>query len=247
MPPQLETISACQLYPCGSNAVCRESSGGSTCTCLPDYYGNPYEGCRPECLINSDCLLDKTCIRNKCQDSCPGTCGQNTMCQVINHLPTCTCIPGYSGNPFQYCSLIQDQCKLIVGICYQSITDLQVLIKNTLLLFPLVIQDLNDPCNLSPCGPNSQCHNNNSLAICSCLPTFVGSPPICRPECTVSSECQVNLACINQKCVDPCQGICGIGAQCRTIFHSPHCSCNPGQTGDPFVKCFEITRELIIT
>jgi hypothetical protein len=33
-------------------------------------------------------------------------CGINAKCQVINHLPTCTCLPGYRGDPFSACSLI---------------------------------------------------------------------------------------------------------------------------------------------
>lgn len=66
--------------------------------------GNPYEGCRPECILNSDCTSNLACIRTKCQNPCPGTCGQNTICNVINHLPACICIPGYTGDPFQYCT-----------------------------------------------------------------------------------------------------------------------------------------------
>lgn len=233
-------ISACQRYPCGTNAVCRESAGSSTCTCLPDYYGNPYEGCRPECLINSDCPFDRTCIRNKCQDSCPGSCGQNTMCQVINHSPDCQCITGYSGNPYQYCTMIREKRK-----CLNNVKCIfRMINKNIFFLFQLAIVGTSDPCNPSPCGPNSQCRNSNGQAICSCLPTFMGSPPGCRPECTVSSECAVNRACVNQKCVDPCEGICGIDAQCRTVYHSPICSCNPGQTGDPFVRCIDVVCKL---
>lgn len=68
----------------------------------------------------------------------------------------------------------------------------------------------------------------------------MGSPPSCRPECVVSSECPTNRACVNQKCADPCPGICGQNARCETINHSPICSCNQRYTGDPFVRCFEI-------
>lgn len=99
----------CVPSPCGANAVCREQNGAGSCTCLPDYIGNPYEGCRPECVYNTDCPSNKACIRNKCQDPCPGTCGQNANCRVMNHLPSCTCIPGYTGDPFRYCSLIVQQ------------------------------------------------------------------------------------------------------------------------------------------
>lgn len=99
-------------------------------------------------------------------------------------------------------------------------------------------QDEPDVCAPSPCGPSSQCQNVNGQAVCSCLPQYVGTPPNCRPECVVNSECNTNLACISQKCKDPCPGVCGRNAQCRVIHHSPICSCAGGLTGDPFVYCF---------
>ena len=102
-----------------------------------------------------------------------------------------------------------------------------------------------DPCSPSPCGLNSQCRASNGQAICSCSPTFLGSPPMCRPECTISTDCTTNRACKNRKCVDPCPGICGINARCEPINHSPICSCNVGYTGDPFVRCFKVTSEYL--
>lgn len=38
-------------------------------------------------------------------DPCPGTCGFNARCQVINHNPICSCNPGYNGDPFVRCNL----------------------------------------------------------------------------------------------------------------------------------------------
>lgn len=99
-----EISTPCIPSPCGSNAICKERNGAGSCTCTPDYIGNPYEGCRPECVLNSDCPTNKACIRNKCEDPCPGTCGPNAACQVISHLPTCTCLEGYTGNPFTACT-----------------------------------------------------------------------------------------------------------------------------------------------
>ena len=196
--------------------MCRTRNDAGSCVCLPDYFGNPYEGCRPECVINTDCPSNKACIRNHCQDPCPGTCGQNAECQVVNHLPSCTCRPGFTGDPFRYCSPppIQHIEPVVINVCSPS-----------------------------PCGPNSQCREVNGQAVCSCLPTYIGSPPGCRPECVVSSECPQNKACVNQKCVDPCPGTCGQNAQCTVINHSPICSCISGYTGDPFVICRPIPRK----
>lgn len=99
-----------------------------------------------------------------------------------------------------------------------------------------------NPCTPSPCGPNSQCRVINEQAVCSCVPGFIGSPPTCRPECITSSECSLNQACVNQKCIDPCPGTCGIATVCQVVNHNPICACLPGLTGDPFTRCTEIRK-----
>lgn len=106
-----------------------------------------------------------------------------------------------------------------------------------------------DPCQPSPCGPFSQCQVVGDSPACSCLPEYKGSPPNCRPECASNSECPSHLACINQKCVDPCPGTCGSNANCHVISHTPNCICAPGYTGDPFRMCTQpkskLTRNLL--
>lgn len=96
----------CNPSPCGSNAICRELNGAGSCTCLPEYIGDPYTGCRPECVMNTDCPRTKACINNKCTNPCPGTCGLNAECTVNKHTPICNCLPGYTGNPLQSCHLL---------------------------------------------------------------------------------------------------------------------------------------------
>lgn len=98
---------------------------------------------------------------------------------------------------------------------------------------------MTNPCNPSPCGPNSQCREVNEQAVCTCILGFVGIPPTCRPECVVSTDCGPTEACINQKCNNPCIGSCGIRAICQVVNHNPICSCPVTMTGDPFVKCIE--------
>ena len=95
-------------------------------------------------------------------------------------------------------------------------------------------------CAPSPCGPNAVCTVEYSREKCTCLPGFVGRPPLCRPECVINSECPSNLACIQQKCKDPCRGACGIRAQCVTVNHNAICSCPLGLAGDPFSQCIEL-------
>lgn len=98
-------IQPCVPNPCGANAVCQERNNAGSCTCVTGYFGNPYEGCRPECVINSDCSENRACINNKCQDPCPGLCGIRAECQMINHVPNCACLSGYFGNPYDKCIL----------------------------------------------------------------------------------------------------------------------------------------------
>ena len=76
------------------------------CACLPDYFGNPYTGCQPECTINAQCDFDKSCQNLKCIDPCPGTCGRGAECTVVNHNPLCTCPRGYTGDAFTRCTQI---------------------------------------------------------------------------------------------------------------------------------------------
>lgn len=93
----------CIPSPCGINAKC--SNG--ICSCLPEYQGDPYYMCRPECILNSECARDKACVRSKCVDPCPGTCGQGALCDVNNHIPMCSCPPGQTGNAFIACRIIE--------------------------------------------------------------------------------------------------------------------------------------------
>lgn len=96
-----------------------------------------------------------------------------------------------------------------------------------------------NPCQPSPCGPNSRCllPNNAVTPSCLCNSGFVGSPPNCRPECINNDECGLSLACINQKCRDPCQGSCGANSECHVVNHTPMCNCIRGYIGDPFIEC----------
>lgn len=94
-----------------------------------------------------------------------------------------------------------------------------------------------DPCQPSPCGPYSQCRVINEHGVCSCQLGYIGTPPNCRPECMVSTDCPQDKSCINQKCRDPCPGTCGVNARCQVLNHNPICSCQNGFTGDPFVSC----------
>lgn len=130
--------------------------------------------------------------------------------QVVNHNPICRCPPSFEGDPFVHCSKIRKPPR-----------------------------PPRDPCvPHPPCGPYSNCHPVNDRAVCSCQEGYFGYPPNCRPECVVDSDCRSNRhRCVQEKCVDPCDGACGANARCDVIDRNVICSCLPGHTGDPFRGC----------
>lgn len=124
---------------------------------------------------------------------------------------------------------------------YNSIFYIHSQTYNTSYYFLAPIEKRN-PCEPSPCGPYSQCRETpDRQAICSCLPNYIGVAPNCRPECTTSNECSNNLACINNRCIPPCdQNPCARNAECRNINHNPICTCIDGFEGDPTNECTPI-------
>lgn len=233
-PVQREPIKQdpCVPSPCGANAAC---SGEGMCTCLTEYHGDPYSGCRPECVLNSDCARDRACINQKCKDPCPGTCGSLALCNVINHVPMCSCPAGMTGNAFVYCDSIPSNKEINA---FNRSMQTHILPISVVEPPPPI-----NPCQPSPCGSNAQCRASNQQAICSCLPGYIGAPPSCRPECVSNSECALDKYCLNQRCQDPCAGTCGLRAVCHVQNHSPICACPPRYTGDPFISCQPISTK----
>lgn len=203
----------CYPSPCGQNSQCREINGQAVCSCLPNYFGQP-PSCRPECVLNSGCPSDKACINQNCVNPCPGPCGQNAQCRVFNHNPICSCDNGFTGDAFTR--------------CYRKPIPQPVLDENR------------NPCVPSPCGMNSQCREIGNQPSCSCNPGYLGSPPNCRPECVTNQDCLSSMACLNERCVDPCPGSCGQNARCSVINHVSMCTCIDGYKGDPFTLCTRI-------
>lgn len=161
--------------------------------------------------------------------------------EVSDYITIATCQNQISAIPFDY--------RYIENIFWynfdrpnDSTKQFRFVIEISLLIVRITAPVVKNPCNPSPCGPNSQCRQNNMQAVCSCISGFVGAPPTCRPECVISSDCPKNEACTNQKCRDPCPGSCGRNTICNVINHNPVCSCRPGMTGDPFINCFPLRK-----
>jgi hypothetical protein len=67
-----------------------------------------------------------------------------------------------------------------------------------------------------------------------------------KPECTTDPECPLNLACIQERCQDPCfTTVCGTNAECRVNNHRAVCICRTGYIGDPYTICEERKLQLI--
>ena len=103
----------CFPNPCGINALCNMHPNiehAATCVCKKGYFGDPSSYCHPECTENEHCSSNRVCKNQKCVDTCPGFCGTNTVCSISNHLRSCDCRKGYTGNPSGSCK--SDCCKL---------------------------------------------------------------------------------------------------------------------------------------
>ena len=216
-------------YPgkCGTNAQCRVHNDIGVCSCLPEHFGNPYDACKPECVVSTDCVKSKGCERNKCVDPCPGVCGFRAECRVHDHVAMCYCPEGYKGDPFRACTPV-------------PVTE------------PPREPVKTDPCYPSPCGPNTECvakgddDDGQAVAICKCLPGYPKGDPVtgCRPECTKNADCPHTQACgSQQKCVDPCPGLCGTNALCTVVNHNPMCTCKQGYQGNAYDYCSPIPGE----
>ena len=90
--------------------------------------------------------------------------------------------------------------------------------------------------------PSFDFQNNSFPLICTntLLHDFISAP---KPECILDPECPNHLACIQEKCQDPCYAhSCGQFAECKAKNHRAICVCFPGYVGDPYTFCEERKR-----
>ena len=153
-PVEPSPIDPCEPSPCGANTNCRSVRRRASCSCIPGYFGDPYTICRPECISNSDCPANRACSNLKCIDPCPGTCGIDARCQVINHIATCTCNTGFRGDPFNQCVKIPSKIIEVIFLVSLSVH----------LTFSFACLTFNQPTN-QPTNPNSL-HSNNPRLLC---------------------------------------------------------------------------------
>ncbi|XP_067015307.2 adhesive plaque matrix protein 2 [Anabrus simplex] len=261
----------CTTNVCGRNTQCNEVSGRPVCSCLPGHYGNPIIGCtRGECLDNNDCPYNKQCRNAQCENVCAGMCGRGANCDVQNHIPVCSCPEGYTGDPFNYCRLMDPNELCNPSPCGPN-TNCDV-VRNvpTCSCLPgfkgsairgCVPECESDSecrqdqscqnyrcrsvCTQDACGKGARCQPKDHRAICSCPEGYIGNPyGNCRPECYTHSECPTSKpTCFYGKCMDPCKGACGQNANCRVRGEVAVCSCPRNMTGNPFQYCRPFTKQ----
>lgn len=231
---------------------------------MPGFVGNP-PACRPECVVHPECPPLLACLKNRCVDPCKGTCGINAECRVINHNPICSCLGGFTGDPFVRCTpspISQPTPPPVVRPPITSVTTITPkppiagttpTIQDPTIIptavepesalppiveFPEAPAPPTNPCVPDPCGSNSYCRQNGDRHMCECREGYFGNPEIgCGPECVLSTDCASGFTCVRQKCVDPCPTACGNGAQCTVVNHRAVCSCPAGLQGDPYTQC----------
>lgn len=69
-----------------------------------------------------------------------------------------------------------------------------------------------NPCLSLPCGKNAECQISDDKYTCRCSPNYIGRPPNCRPECKFNSHCSSDKACIDRRCRNPCDALCGLNS-----------------------------------
>ena len=164
-----------------------------------------------ECRSDNECSRDKTCVNQSCVDPCllnPARCGTNAECVAIEHVAECRCREGFLGNP-------QDKCH-VIG-CYSN--------GDCPGDRSCVNKQCTDPClHENPCSVRAECRVRGHQASCRCPPGYVGNPQIdCRPEeepeCRTDGDCPSQLACLNNKCQNPCLVIepCQIPSECKVL------------------------------
>lgn len=269
-PVYYRSSDGCAGSPCGINAVCRDVGGRPVCSCPTGYKGSPLSRCtRDECLDHSECRGDLACRNGVCVNPCAGTCGANANCEVRNHVPVCSCPKGYKGDPFSQCVLmdpaelchpspcgVNTKCEVINGV--PTCSCLPGFLGQP-------IQGCRHECEAdSQCGPQEHCENfkcvaacaqcgkgaecirvSSHRAVCQCPKNYIGNPYTeCRAECYGDVDCPGNKpACIYGVCKNPCDGACGVNADCNLRGLTPVCSCPRDMTGDPFISCRPFTKE----
>ncbi|KAK0077732.1 hypothetical protein PV325_003506, partial [Microctonus aethiopoides] len=155
-------------------------------------------------------------------------CDQNEECLIINNVPTCQCFTGYV--PYDPTDLVSNYGCL--KYCDDN--------SNCELTEKCENNKCIPACGFGTCGINSQCIEQNHIAICRCPDGFIGDPNSeCIKACKTDLNCDDIDICIDGNCTNACSvyPTCRENAECKTLEHKAQCLCSRGYTGDPYKKC----------
>ena len=150
--------------------------------CSSDFECTTSQACRDRSCINP-CIVDKPC-------------SPSAICTVRNNRASCSCPPGFEGDPFNQCNKSKRKKyfrKLILGIT--KCLSFKVFITKLPFKFSIVqkgeCQHDNDcrdstacienqcldPCPLTePCGQNAKCTTSSHRPVCRCPSNWAGNP-----------------------------------------------------------------------
>ncbi|XP_026683575.1 LOW QUALITY PROTEIN: neurogenic locus Notch protein-like [Diaphorina citri] len=195
--------------------------------------GGPVGCHRVECNSHADCSGDKVCEDHRCKISCLANnpCGPNALCSAEKHKQICYCQPGYTGDAYFGCHLIDFCAAKPCGPgarCDNSRGSYKC-------LCPLGL--VGDPYGAG-CVSASQCTRDDQCPPgAHCVKT--DGVPKCKASCQSDEECGLGEKCLQGQCNNPCerQGACGVNSLCNVLTHRKVCFCPRGFTGDPETEC----------
>ena len=242
-----ECQNVCRGFKCGTNAVCRGLAHQASCTCRPNFKGDPYDsrnGCQPDiptCVDDSSCPEYEACRRRdnglrNCTSVCENVrCGPNAHCVGRNHVSSCECLPGYIGDAAHGCQ------KPPQHLCDK---DGECQVDKKCLLTKDGIRDCVDVCYNVRCPSGTICTAIDHRPECVCLTGYTrlanDTDGRCAPNlCHSNHDCRDEYSCLSNQngildCINVCEGIrCGSNAQCVGKDHQPFCACKEGFEGNP--------------
>lgn len=208
------------------------------------------------CKSDNECPLTQACIQRECQDPCIyERCGTNAQCVVQSHRATCICPPNYRGNPYDSCRrpecVTDPDCPTTLACRNEKCVDpcecarhAYCQARNHRGVCTCEPGYTGDPYGIACTESKFQCWYHSYMQRCffQSIPLFL-VPKIIEPDCRTDSQCDSQLACIDEECVNPCQVIdpCARDADCRVHDTLPlrtmSCICRPGFTGNGHVRC----------
>lgn len=200
---------------CGTNSACFVQNHRPICSCEEGFEGNPNIACHTVgCRADSECDSGKACINGNCVNPCliNDPCGINAECYVYGNRGECRCLSGYRGNPYDRC--------IVVGCRSNSDCPSDKQCINAQCINPCIYDN--------PCSPKAQCMVQNYMALCRCPTGYIGNPYVdCKqevqPECRKDGDCASHLACLNNKCQNPCTVLepCRRPSECQVVGSLP--------------------------